>query len=848
MKVQLGKQTGLALALLSTLLATLLAMGVFSVAQASSHNAERSFSANTVAPGTEVIVTIAVSDYGQVGRVTETLPAGFTYISSNLVALETANQVEFLVTGVASFTYTVTAPDTEGSYDFSGTFTFGQPSSTVTVGGDSMVTVAADATTGETDDGKVELSTDKAGADVTIIVNAMAGDPIRGGTDIEVSLEDFGIPSSIDDSDVILDGGRNSYYGNPEDVSVSGDTITITLPTRVSGTNEEAVISGSYSIRFKSAAGLSNPTSAGDKEITVKDADDVDETATVTIVKTVSVKPVFVTRGGDATVTAKGLIDGTTTVYLMDGDARGKVLGSGTAADGVVEIEIDTSGTALDAGATPVEDKDDKGTNTLSVVDADNEVVGTTMVGIKPTVKLTSGSVKRSTSLEISVSDWYYGDITKVTIGGIEVAETEDTDETEKTISVGSDMKETFKVTVPSNVRTVDQKVVVTGANPANSDGLSLKTHSAEAEVNVVVRPLNISPSTVVPGHRVTITGSGFASSEDVTSIMIGGVKLEDRDAIPSDADSTSSGRVAVTVTVPLDVGAGDKTVELTVTDDDGQSRTGEGEITVPKPEIELSPSTSVPGSVISVTGSGFAADGRVEVRFAGDIEEVGRADGSGDIHIRLEIPSDAGVGATNEVKVDTRNPLEEDDDDYVAFTISAKADHKTPGPMITVPETAQVGTLAAISGTNFEPFTSLSVMIGGKSATPTGAETDKNGGFEIEARVPRLSSGSHTITVEDGSPDTNSVTETFEVVTTPVVSTPQEVFGDLGDNLVVVWRYDNATATWASYSPGAPAELNDLTGISRGDIVWIQVTADAEFQGQTLYLGTTGWNLITLE
>ena len=136
----------------------------------------------------------------------------------------------------------------------------------------------------------------------------------------------------------------------------------------------------------------------------------------------------------------------------------------------------------------------------------------------------------------------------------------------------------------------------------------------------------------------------------------------------------------------------------------------------VPKPSIELKPAESVPGSVISVIGSGFAADGRVEVKFAGEIEEVGRADGSGDIHIRLEIPSGAGVGATNEVVVEVRS----DDEDV---SISAKADHKTPGPAITVPETAQVGTLITISGTNFEPFTSLEVMIGGKEATPSGAE-----------------------------------------------------------------------------------------------------------------------------
>ena len=44
MKAQLGRPTGLALVLLATLLATFLAMGVFSVAQASEHSAIRSFS------------------------------------------------------------------------------------------------------------------------------------------------------------------------------------------------------------------------------------------------------------------------------------------------------------------------------------------------------------------------------------------------------------------------------------------------------------------------------------------------------------------------------------------------------------------------------------------------------------------------------------------------------------------------------------------------------------------------------------------------------------------------------------------------------------------------------------
>ncbi len=160
------------------------------------------------------------------------------------------------------------------------------------------------------------------------------------------------------------------------------------------------------------------------------------------------------------------------------------------------------------------------------------------------------------------------------------------------------------------------------------------------------------------------------------------------------------------------------------------------------------------------------------------------------------------------------------------------------------MPEEAQVGSLITVSGSNFEVFSTLDVKLGGKDATPTPSpETDKNGEFEIEVRVPRLDAGSHTITIEDGSD--NSVTETFTVVTTAVVSTPQEVFDVLGENLKVVWRYNNADQSWAAYDPSLPAELNDLPGVSRGDIVWVELREAATFQGDNLI---AGWSLVSLE
>ena len=132
MKAQLGKQTGLALALLATLLATFLAMGVFSVAQANEHSATRSFSSDTVAPGAEITVNIALSAYGDGGSVAETLPQGFSFVSGSddLVGgggfvRPSGNQVRVVLAGagVTNVIYKVTAPpEAGGPFTFTGNF------------------------------------------------------------------------------------------------------------------------------------------------------------------------------------------------------------------------------------------------------------------------------------------------------------------------------------------------------------------------------------------------------------------------------------------------------------------------------------------------------------------------------------------------------------------------------------------------------------------------------------------------------------------------------------------------------------------------------------------------------
>ena len=86
----------------------------------------RSFSPPSVAPAGEVVVMITANGFGSSGQVVETLPPGFSYVSSSLsdgaVTVED-RELSFILFEQTAFTYTVDASSTEGTYSFSGVLT-----------------------------------------------------------------------------------------------------------------------------------------------------------------------------------------------------------------------------------------------------------------------------------------------------------------------------------------------------------------------------------------------------------------------------------------------------------------------------------------------------------------------------------------------------------------------------------------------------------------------------------------------------------------------------------------------------------------------------------------------------
>ena len=92
-------------------------------AVASTHGATQSFAAPWVLPEGELRVTVEVFRYGGFGHLKETLPKGFTFVSSDQagVAAEVEGQtVTFSLPGVERVTYTVMVPTAPGRYAFTG--------------------------------------------------------------------------------------------------------------------------------------------------------------------------------------------------------------------------------------------------------------------------------------------------------------------------------------------------------------------------------------------------------------------------------------------------------------------------------------------------------------------------------------------------------------------------------------------------------------------------------------------------------------------------------------------------------------------------------------------------------
>ena len=203
-------------------------------------SATRSFEPATVLPGGTVTVSIDIEGVSLAGGVTETLPEGFTYVSTNnaLGVTQTGSELSFNFLNDNDFSYVVTAPDTEGPGVFSGTLNPGPGEDNVDVGGETTVEVRA--TPVQTGPGVVmndldfDVVSSKAvkGDRVSAVGNAIATNPLAWEieeTDMTFVRIDDG---AVGDFEVMETGdGEFGLFVSESGASVSGtaDAISVDL-------------------------------------------------------------------------------------------------------------------------------------------------------------------------------------------------------------------------------------------------------------------------------------------------------------------------------------------------------------------------------------------------------------------------------------------------------------------------------------------------------------------------------------------------------------------------------------------------------------------------------------------
>ena len=156
-------------------------LNVLPVAAQEEPSASRSLSAESVNTGDEVTVTITADGFGSFAEVVETLPDGFSYVSSSGLpedqVMVEGQTVTFSLFGrSATFTYTVEASNEAGSYSFSGEFSGVDDNfdafRDVTVDGPSSVTVEAAETSEPTASRLLPAASVNEGDPVTVTIVA----------------------------------------------------------------------------------------------------------------------------------------------------------------------------------------------------------------------------------------------------------------------------------------------------------------------------------------------------------------------------------------------------------------------------------------------------------------------------------------------------------------------------------------------------------------------------------------------------------------------------------------------------------------------------------------------------
>ena len=271
--------------------------------------------------------------------------------------------------------------------------------------------------------------------------------------------------------------------------------------------------------------------------------------------------------------------------------------------------------------------------------------------------------------------------------------------------------------------------------------------------VNYTVSPeITLSSSTGAVDDVITVSGTGFAASSDITIYFDGSSVTTD----DTDSDGSFS---AATFNVP-DTSRGSHTIKAE--DEDNNSDTA---IFTVAQKITIDPTSGASGIIITVTGTGFRANYAITIKYNGatvvTTPPTVTTNPTGYFSATFTVP--AALAGTYEVEAtDGTNTATAD---FVSTTDA------TISPITTTTEPGYVGMTLTITGTGFTPNATITITYASDPVVFTTTSL-ADGSFSFTLTVPASEGGAHTITVTDGS-----ITKIFDFVmesTSPATPLPK--------------------------------------------------------------------------
>lgn len=310
---------------------------------------------------------------------------------------------------------------------------------------------------------------------------------------------------------------------------------------------------------------------------------------------------------------------------------------------------------------------------------------------------------------------------------------------------------------VPSDVISGSQNLVRATTTKISSSGTSEQISSSTNHF-IPSDELSISPTTITPGSKLTITGKNFSAYNSIKYLQIGNVNI-----LPNTKPTTdSSGTFSTEITVP-NISSGLHLLVAIIGNKTASTYLNVSFVSSYNPILVVDPELSYSGSAVNVKGRNYPPNTNVLITYVFGLSSLNigniSTDGAGQFNTSISVPSDATTQTNNLIQSTATADL----GNNIFETITAGARHYVPVSLLKMSQSKLMpGEIMTLSGSGFPINGSItSITIGNASIiTMTSNSIDAQGKFNTEFVIPRLSIGVHLLTLTSGTTTTSQFLE----------------------------------------------------------------------------------------